>query len=71
MGGNGCPEDESKAEYRYPILPAENTAIELDPSICFQKSASYKVKIDFRTNDGVGDGSTLIDSVSFSCCIIS
>ena len=65
MGGDGCPEDDSLAEYRYPVLQAQKKGIEIEPSICFSKGASYKIRVDFKTNDGGSDTTTLVDSVSF------
>lgn len=65
LGGDGCPPDSSEAEYRYPILPNNKKAVQLEPSMCFQKGSSYKIKVDFRTNDGKGSKGTLVDSIVF------
>ena len=63
MGGDGCPRDNAKALYMYPVLSTQNKAKELDQKICFKQGTSYKATIEFKNNDGGGDGETLIDSV--------
>lgn len=68
MGGDGCPEDSATSEFRYPVLQAGKKGVEIEPSICFSKDSSYKIKVDFRSNDGRRDSTTLLDSVSFFIC---
>lgn len=64
LAGATCGFNEQTQFDLQTVLRKDQKAVFVDKNVCLEKGVVYNVQIDFKSNNGHGNGQTLLDSVS-------